>query len=150
VIGRWFRRKPLPVPDAPAAPQSWDPLLGHVPLFERPLSTPRWDYVSMTGPYRTYRCDDDDEATMRYARVHESLGEAIHEFATINFPRVGQVCFLSDGKDQAILAWWDSHRGEMDLRFRWAGCKWAFELLAVVDPVNAALWEQLALQEVHT
>lgn len=141
---RWLRRL---LPDASPAPQTYDPLLG-VAIFERPVSTPRWDYVSMSGPYRTMRCDDDDEAVIRYARVHADLAEAISEFARINHPRVGQGCILSDGNDQAILAWWDSHRGESDLRFRWVGCKWAFDLLAVIEPINAALWERLAFQEV--
>lgn len=101
----------------------------------------------MTGPYRMIRCADDDEVAVHYARLHPTLTSAIADFARLNFPRPGQVCLLVDGDDQALLAWWDRHQGEADLRYGWAGCSAAFNALAEIEPINAALWESLARQE---
>ncbi len=140
---RWFRRrKPVPLRYASLPPL--DPLW----VFRRVASQPAWNYVSMSGPYHIMRCDDDDAALVRHAQIYSRIEDAIADFARLDHPRCGEVCLLVDGDCQAILSWWDRHIGDADLRFGWVGCKSAFDLLAQHDPINSALWERLAYQEV--
>lgn len=135
------------VRQAPAAPQPRD-VLAELREFDRPRSTARWEHVPMTGPYRIWRCDDDDEAQVRGWSTFDELADAIMSFARLHQPRVGQCCMLFDGEDQVVLGWADTHHGEHDLRYQWWGCKLAFHMLSVIEPINAALWEQLAYEGV--
>ncbi len=112
-------------------------------------SIPRWHYVTMTGPYVIVRCDDNDDATLRAHSTHGHLAPAIAEFADLHHPRIGQGCLLYDGNNQVLLGWTDRGEGEFDLRFQWWGCKMAFDVLAVFNPVDAAVWERLAYEGVH-
>jgi hypothetical protein len=144
----WLRRFLFPVRHTPAAPQSQVDPLEWIRAFGRPKSWPKWDYVPMTGPYRIWRCDDDEAAAMRGFSAHDMVADAIIAFSRLHHPRVGQCCILADGDDQVLLAWADNHHGELDLRFHWWGCRLAFEMLSVLEPVNTAVWEQIAYEGV--
>jgi len=109
-------------------------------------SRPRWDYVSETGPYRLIRLDRF-ESPVYWLETYDKIADAILEFDRFNQPRPNQMCLLVDGRDQTILGWNDQDDDDADFRYAIFGCKFGFDLLAVINPIDSALWESIAQRE---
>lgn len=139
MIGRitaWTRRvfKPLPAP-----------VSSITELVEVCMSPSKamWDYVSLDGPWRIIRVHRTDDLVF-FLETYDELRPAIEAFYLYNRPQIDQQCMMIDGHDVCVVGWDHTADFEDDYGWRWFGCAFSFMLLAHFDPVEAALWEQIA------
>lgn len=123
-------------------------------------SRPPWGYVSPgdAAPWRVMRFSIDEiPARVYWFQSYDTFEMAIVDFAWLNRPRPGECCCMVDGFDQFIIGWSDQSEDFPDAdevdRFRWIGCKFAFDILEGLYPdepgwaVNCAHWAMMANKE---
>lgn len=114
------------------------------------LGVAEWDYQPSLRPYQISR--SMIEGKMVAWGYTENLSEAIATFALEVQPRPMQHAELIDGDGNILMGWYDNTDSDYSDRYKWFGCRRAFEIAAAVKPdaewqLLVATWERWANKE---
>lgn len=124
-------------------------------IWERGIIKASWDYnpgFSTSGVFQFKRGVIDGDVQVWGVCSH--LVETIVAFVLNHRPRPEQWGAIIDGDGQTLMSWRDGADSEYSDRYKWWGCRVAFEIAAAAKPgdvdwqLMVASWEQLANKEV--
>lgn len=121
-------------------------------IWERGILKAPWDYEPAGPPYQFKRGVIDGD--VQVWGFGDDLDEVVREFVLGDRPRPEQWAALIDGDGNTLMSWRDGADSEFSDRYKWWGCRKAFEIAATIKPgdtewlVMVASWEQYANKEV--
>jgi hypothetical protein len=114
------------------------------------VSVAEWDYQPQIAPFQIGR--SVIEGRMVTWGYTTDLVDAIATFALLVQPRPMQHAELIDGAGNILMGWYDNTDSDFSDRYKWFGCRRAFEMAAAVKPdaewqLLVATWERWANKE---
>ena len=114
------------------------------------VSVAAWDYYPWIIPYQI--AVSVIGGKMITWGVTDNLREAIETFALYCQPQPMQHGELIDGRGNILMGWYDNTDSDFSDRYKWFGCRRAFEIAAAVKPdaewqLLVATWERWANKE---